>query len=975
MSQSKDPAVAAPATSDTVVRTPRSAVSQVPSPLLPETRAAENTDETSAPQTTGAGSEPGATERIAPLPGTRVAQFELIREVGRGGMGQVYLARDTRLGRLVALKFLWLQSPDLLERFLVEARATAQCNHENIVVVYEADEWHGQPYLALEYLEGEALSRALGGRAVPPRRAVELMVPVVRALVRAHELGIVHRDLKPDNVFVTRTGLVKVLDFGIAKLFGAADGGGGSAIDVGDVGMTRDGALVGTIPYMAPEQWGADAVDHRADIWAVGIMLWEMLAGRHPLAPVTKDKMVHVAAMLDVPMPSIAEARPDLPGDLERVVNRCLAKRKEERFASALELAHALEALLPVRPARRLDEDECPYPGLRAFQESDADRFLGRGRDVDHLLERIGEQPLIGVLGPSGVGKSSFVRAGVVPALKASGEPWEVLIARPGRSPLAGLAALMQTITHGGGTGTGGDGAEQEALIERLRAEPGALGTLLRTRARQKQERILLFVDQFEELYTLVADADERHAFAACLAGVADEASTPLRVVIAMRSDFVDRAAEHRELLDRLTRGLLFLPVMDRAAMRAALVEPLEMVGHAFESESIVADMLAALDGTPGALPLLQFTAATLWESRDRTRRILTRASYDAIGGVAGALATHADEVLRALTPAQQRLTRTLFQRLVTAEGTRAVVDAAELRALSPDPAEVQTLVDHLVGARLLAVQRRGEDDDAAVELVHESLITRWPALRRWCEESAEDSAFLEQLRTAAKQWEARGRPPGLLWRGEATDEAQRFHRRHQGALPRREREYLDAVVALATRSARRRRGVIVGAFAILLGVVAAGAIALVGIRNAERTARDQQALAETEAARARTAEARIAEQLATITDQIHRIERAEAERAEAARVAAQAAAAARAGEKKLTLTYEQLAEALETARRERGRAETERTRAEDAAREIATLAEAERAAKQNVERLLAEERARVKQLEEERRRLSTQLK
>jgi eukaryotic-like serine/threonine-protein kinase len=230
----------------------------------------------------------------------------------------------------------------------------------------------------------------------------------------------------------------------------------------------------------------------------------------------------------------------------------------------------------------------------------------------------------------------------VVPALKASGESWEVLITRPGRSPLQALATLLQPIARSGMSSVDARMAEHAAIVERLRTEPGYLGTLLRSRARQKQGHIMLFVDQFEELYTMVGDLEERRAYTACLGGVADDPSTPLRVVVSMRSDFLDRAAEDRQFMDRLTRGLLFLPPIDREGMREALVQPLEMAGFGFESPDIVEDMLETLEGTTGALPLLQFTAAKLWDARDRSRRLLTSASYEALGGLAGALATHA---------------------------------------------------------------------------------------------------------------------------------------------------------------------------------------------------------------------------------------------------------------------------------------------------------------------------------------------
>ena len=162
-------------------------------------------------------------ESVAPgaaiKPGTRVSRLEIIREIGAGGMGTVYLARDLRLGRRVAIKFLQSQNADTARRFLVEARATARCSHENIVIIYEVGEQDGCPFMVLEYLQGQPLSKLVRGDAkLPPQRAVELIMPVVRALTVAHEQGIVHRDLKPDNIFVTDAGTIKVLDFGIAKV-------------------------------------------------------------------------------------------------------------------------------------------------------------------------------------------------------------------------------------------------------------------------------------------------------------------------------------------------------------------------------------------------------------------------------------------------------------------------------------------------------------------------------------------------------------------------------------------------------------------------------------------------------------------------------------------------------------------------------------------------------------------------------------
>jgi serine/threonine protein kinase len=160
----------------------------------------------------------------APAPGLRIGNYELMRQLAKGGMGEVYLARDLTLGRRVAVKFLALDADEeVARRFVIEARATARCTHENIVVIHEVSSWEGLPYMVLEYLDGEPLTAQLRRGTLPPDRVIELMQAVLRALARAHEAGIIHRDLKPENIVVTRRGLVKVLDFGIAKLMDSRD--------------------------------------------------------------------------------------------------------------------------------------------------------------------------------------------------------------------------------------------------------------------------------------------------------------------------------------------------------------------------------------------------------------------------------------------------------------------------------------------------------------------------------------------------------------------------------------------------------------------------------------------------------------------------------------------------------------------------------------------------------------------------------
>ncbi len=825
-------------------------------------------------------------------PGTRIHQYELIRQIGSGGMGTVFLARDTRLGRRVAIKFLHSSNPEVTQRFILEARTTARCSHENIVIIYEVGEFQGSPFMVLEYLQGQPLNKVIAGQRLPPTRAVEITASVVRALVAAHEQGIVHRDLKPDNIVVTESGTIKVLDFGIAKVLqdpehppeheqevplpspGApAPTGAGSGVNLdGDISnLTRRGAIMGTIPYMSPEQWrGGNKVDHRTDIWAVGIMLFRMIAGKHPLDPLRGPQLI-VTADLKAPMPRLRDVVPDVDPRLAQVVDTCLIKNKEQRIPDAASLLRALEPFLPGRYARELRVDESPYAGLSSFQETDADRFFGRAKEISSLVNRIQVQPLVAVVGPSGAGKSSFVRAGLVPVLKRSGEAWESLVIRPGRQPLAALASIVAPLISSSTT-VEEDIQAQHQLVDRLHAEPGYVGSVLRSRARRQHRKILLFIDQFEELYTQVPDARERMAFTACLSGIADDATSPIRVVLSIRSDFLDRVPEDERFMAELNQGLFFLTAPSNEGLREALVQPAEMAGYRFESAAMVDNMLQHLESTQGALPLLQFAASKLWEERDQARKLLTEERYNAMGGIAGALASHADNILAEIPFQARPLARAVFLRLVTPERTRAIVSLEELRELSKDANEVQLLLDILVQARLLVVQTGGGSSGAMVELVHESLVQSWPTLRRWLDEGQEDSAFMEQLRNAARQWQANGRDDDLLWRGEVAEEAQRFRRRYQGELPEVQRAFLDAVFSQAAKSTRRRRVLAVGFTAFLGVLVAASAVALVVIRNAQREA-ERQAVAAVKA----EAEARSAETVARDAETVARKAEAEA--------------------------------------------------------------------------------------------------
>ena len=850
-----------PGTPSTPTATPTN-VDNAATAFFSNNNATPNTNSTPS-QHTGGGS--GLVAGQLPQEGQRMNQYEIIRLIGEGGMGSVFLARDTKLGRRVAIKFLQSADPELTQRFIIEARATARVEHENIVSIYEVGEWNGSPFMVLQFLQGQGLNKLIPrGKRMPVPRVIELMSPVLRALSYAHGEGIVHRDLKPDNIFVTDAGVTKVLDFGIAKVAHGEDRTtDGEAKNVkaedlkalagGDKNMTRHGAIMGTMPYMSPEQWGNGvAIDNTTDIWAAGVIMYIMLTGKHPLDPLEGHELM-VTGFLDEPTPSLRDKAPDLPAELAAVIDKCLLKEKAKRWQDALQLLRALEPFQPGRfAAQKTDRiEESPYNGLASFQEEDASRFFGRNRETASMTQRLRERPIMAIVGPSGIGKSSFVRAGVVPALRNSGENWDISVIRPGRTPLMSLANLLTQVA-GTSANVAEEVSETQKVADRLREEPGYLGTALRRQARKERKHLLLFIDQFEELYTLVPDQAERLAFTAALAAAADDPASPMRVIISIRSDFIDRATEDPQFMDELSKGLFFLTAPTRDGMRDALVQPAEMAGYKFENDGIVDEMLDHLASTSGALPLLQFTADRLWQERDPSRRMLTEKSYRALGGISGALAAHADRVLEQIPPDQQPLVRALLIRLVTPDRTRAIVPVEDLKeTLGKSGADVQGLIDKLVAARLLTIQTGGGGSGSTVEIVHESLIAGWPQLSKWLDEGHEDAAFLEQLRNASRQWHSKGKDSGLLWRGEMVEEAKRFIRRFRGELPDQQAAFLKAVIDQSTRAARVRKTLYIIGAAVLLAMLAAAAVALVVINNSREETRQAAILAQENAVKA----------------------------------------------------------------------------------------------------------------------------
>ena len=784
----------------------------------------------------------------APPPeGPHVKAYKLVEKLGAGAWGEVWRARQPSVDRDVAVKVIsreFSDNEEFIRRFEVEARIVAGLEHPHVTPLY--DYWRNPSgaYLVMRLLRGGSAADHLTAHGPWALAAVTTLVDQMGgALAAAHRAGVVHRDVKPANILLDTDGNAYLGDFGVAVYSAASPGPRGEA--------------VGSPAYAAPEQLSGSTVGPSADVYGLAVTAWELLCGHAPqlAQPVGTLIDAHQSPRL----PSLRSARPELPAPLDSVLRRATEFDPAARFATVTEFVEAFRSAagttpvtanqsLPVHlatdtivPGRKVVN---PYKGLRPFGIGDATDFFGRDDVVEQLVDVLADRRFVAVVGPSGTGKSSVVRAGLLPALREGrlrgSAEWFVVTMLPGANPYEELEAALLHVAVNPPT----------SLLEQLDSGPTGIARAVKRTIPGGQHELLLIIDQFEELFTQ-SDPAVADRFIEGLAMAASDSTAHLRVVVTLRADFFDRPLADHRLANMLGDATVPVGAMSPGALAAAISGPAQRVGIRLES-SLAAALLADASGHAAALPLLQYMMTELFDHR--VGDYLKHQAYLDLGGLRGVIAQRAETLYGELDEAGRDAARLVFGRLVTlGEGvadTRRRARRAEVET-TRDPATSLAsgeVIDRFGGGRLLVFDRDPATREPTVEIAHEALLEAWPRLREWIDEDREVLRTVSQISAAAVGWQRSGNDDGDLLRGARLSAALDFEATFADRLTAEEGEFVVASrVAFEREQGRQRRQnrrlrtMLVGTALLLVGALLAGGLALQQRSRARDTAFDAQ--------------------------------------------------------------------------------------------------------------------------------------
>jgi WD40 repeat protein/DNA-binding SARP family transcriptional activator len=761
--------------------------------------------------------DPDLDRREVPLRG-----YRLLEALGTGRSGTVYRATGSSVDREVAVRVLHpsvSSDPDFIRTFELRARQIARVEHPHVARLDDAWRDPDGAYLVVQLLRGGSLEDRFADGPLDPEVAVGVLASVASALAAAHRAGVIHGDVRAGNVRFDDDGFAYLTDFAL----GGTQGGTGRRASV------------------APEVLAGCAPSPASDLYGLGGLADELLRGGTTSAAVA------------------------------RVLARATHEAPERRYADVDSFAAALRVALALDPDDPAEAIRNPFKGLRAFDEADAGDYFGREQLVARLVARLqaedgrGPSRLLAVVGPSGSGKSSVVRAGLVPALRRGEVPgsdaWYVAELAPRTDPFAGLEAALERVART---------PLPPNLGRRLAVGELVLADAVRSLLPGPRSELLLVIDQLEELFTQVEDEATRVGFLNTVATAVQDDDARVRVVLTLRADLYDRPLRYPAVAALLGAATEVVPPLSAQELGRAIASPCERVGLRVAPD-LVAEMVSDVVGQPGALPLLQFALTELVDHRKGDA--LEAADYRDLGRVAGALARRADEIHAALPRQQRRATRQLFLQLVTIreglEDTRRRVLRSELLAGHDATEDAEEVIERYGAARLLTFDHDPETRLPTVEVAHEALLREWGRLRDWIEAARADLAVGDRLAAATREWIDADQDPSFLATASRLERFEAWEREAGLPLTSEQRDFLAASAlerdrradeestraareqALERRSIRRLRA-LVALFAVL-GLVASSLtlVAAAQRRRAEGAARVASARELAAAARA----------------------------------------------------------------------------------------------------------------------------
>jgi WD40 repeat protein/serine/threonine protein kinase/energy-coupling factor transporter ATP-binding protein EcfA2 len=724
------------------------------------------------------------------LIGQTIKGYRIIKMIGEGGFGAVYQAYQTVINRPVAIKVIWpvlANDIEFIRQFESEARIIASLEHSGIVPLYDYWRDPSGAYMVMRLFKGGSL-RSHINHPWSAEQIVQNFIPILNAVAFAHRYGVIHRDIKPENILLDEDLNAYLGDFGIA------------ISPENNLLQNPMFQNMGTVEYAAPEQLTTAVFSSKTDQYSLGVVLFELLTKKGPIPDINKleyDEIVKCKVTNKVL--SLQNLRPDLPSAFCLAVMRAISPHSTDRYPDVAAFSTALQNTLEFRLRQRSENDfflgelaakstgkpasanqestntkvlptfyskePNPYRGLRSFDEGDAVTFFGREGLIEHLLNRLNEIGMpsvrfLAVVGPSGSGKSSLVKAGLIPALRRGGvagsRHWWIVDMKPGVDPFEELTHALSRIM----VTSDGD------LLKSLRGHKEGLLETVHKLLPQPEAELLLVIDQFEELFNNSVDQSLIEGFLNSLYTALMFPNSQLRVIVTLRADFYDRPLLYENFSQLMRQRTEVVTPMTLQELELAVVGPASL-HQVYYEKSVVEAILHEMQGQLGALPLLQYGLTELYEHRQET--LINEEAYRAAGGILGTVAKRCEELYLNLDLQNQLLTQQIFLRLIQlgegAEDTRRRAALAELHSISQADS-VDNIIDVYTKSRLLTLDRDPISRHPMIEIAHEALLREWERLRQWLKLARGDIRMQRTLAALATDWKNAQQDHSFLLRG-----------------------------------------------------------------------------------------------------------------------------------------------------------------------------------------------------------------